>query len=1117
MWACGCRAGALVVAALALLPAAWAQPTPPPTTDKKPPPTAPSIKPPDTPKPRLDLLRFPADAIIVLCKEGGDVLSAIPGAIVLRPEKYQEMRDEIARLTELVNSRKSVPPSRCQLTGKIDGGLVLLKAQFDFVTDRPDTVVTLACGQAVATAADLDGHTPQFRPEADGFSVVVDKPGDHQVKLDLAVGLSARDGVPAIDLALPRAAITIVDIDLPKGATDLRLSGRPLPRVLSFKDGKLSGPLGSVDRLDLAYKEARPVSAAAVPVADGGRIMVHVTPDGMTTEADLTLLAEAGMVSVWQVLVPRGAVLRLAPEDQARLAVPIEAADQPVGSLRTLRLREPSAAPLKVSITARGPKPQPGATLPVGPFTVVGAARQAGILLVSNTVPELHLDYRIRAGLRRQPEPPEEERQPEQKIVAAFRYGGILPDVAPKGAGRSSWYGPWLDLDPETVRGQIKAHVSHVLALQADGKDGFVWQATMNIEAESRWADVDQLKVVLPAGWVSAEEPETGAPAGDRTITRRLLRGPGEATQRVTLTLKGRYLESYRATGEVRLRLPRPVGVIDGGAEITLSVASDQELLSPAVLTGLEAVRMTPHEQAWHCATLPDAITASWRPYIPDIRVESIADIDLKATGANVWRHEFHLRLPQPSPEQLTLRVPPGIEALQIQTGGSLIATTDKTRRIVRLDKEGPADGRLVVLSYLVRGAVPGSKEARIPLVAVEPASQSDIRARLWSEPGRQPMLSDGGGWRESAIEEVAQRRSLPVLVARTTQTGEELVLRPIEQSEAETVLIERAVVRVQIADNGTQTYVVQWRLRRLAAATIEVELPAPVRTLDLQARLGQLQVQPEAIDDAGRPSEAGRVARLKLDAALLGKATMLELQYRLTGERALASNGDPGLLATLLSPPVLRQSPGPVPCCWQVRVPATWVVLSPESGPGAERVWSWRGRLPALRLRTPLLDDETESADSAAAAPLDVLRWQGDPRPLLLVHVPQQAWLLACSLVSVIFGLVVLGARAQDSGGRWRAATGVLLLLVVAATGVLRPTILAAVLYGCQPGVMVLAVILPIQWLLHERYRRQFIFLPSFTRKRSGSSLKPPPRQAPGEPSTIDHPRPAGSSASRR
>jgi hypothetical protein len=1124
MRAFGHRGWSLIIAAALalLLPASdrtWGQAAPG-AGDKTPPPASPPRPPTaaaDAAKPRLDMLRIPGDAVIVICKEAVEALAMVPDGFLLSASEYRKLLDELAQLREKLGAKKSVPPSRCQLVGKVEGGQVLFEAQFDFVTERPDAIVALACSPAVARSAKLDDHTPLFRPEGEGLSVQVDKPGEHQIKLELALPLTTRDGAPAIDLSLPRAAVTTLDLELPKGCTDLRIGGQLLARtLLTLKDTKLTGGLGPVDRLDITYKEARPLAAAPVSVATG-RIVVRVGTDAVTTDAELALFPEAGMVGMWQLLVPRGAELRLAPEDQARLAGAIETADQPLGSLRTLRLREASAVPLKVSVIVRGPPPQAGKAFTVGPFTVVSAARQTGTLLVSNTVPELHLDLQPRAGLRRSGTASEEDRQAEPNLVAVFRYGGVAVDAAAK-ASTSSWYGPWIEVDTDSVRGQTKARVSHVLQLKANGQGGLLWQATTTIEAAPRWADVDTIKVQLPAGWVFDDEQDSPATTrADRTVVRRLNRGSGEAAQRVTVTLQGRYLQVQHSEGEVRLSLPRPLGVIDEGGDVTLRVDPELELLALAAPGRLEEVQAAPQEQIWRARTLPEAVSASWRPYVPDVRVQSIVDLDLTPQGADVKRHELRVRLPQPAPDQIILRTQPAIESLKVLEGGSLISAAP-TRRFVRLEKGGGPE-RSLVLSYFVRGTMPSdkSKTASIPLVWAEPASQTDVRVRVWCNWRRLPAVSSTAAWRPSAIEAVPGRPSLPVLVAVTTRPDAPLVLQGTDTIDVSTVLVEHVIVRATIADDGTQAYIVRLRLQRLASDTLDIELPAPVRALALRARLDKRDVLPEVLDDSGRPSEAGRVARLRLSMDIAGTSSLLELRYQLSPGRALANAGDAGPLATLLVPPVVRDCPGPVPICWQVRVPAAWVVLSPESGPGVERTLAWRGRLPALQLRTPSLGPDAEEASPDEAAPLDVLCFHADVAPLLIAHVPQQAWLLACSLLCVVLGLVLLGLRTQESKGRWRGMIGFVLLAALAATAILRPAILAAILYGCEPAVVVLVVVLFVQWLLHERRRRQVVFLPNFSRKRSGSSLIPgaaPPGKR--EPSTVDHPQGAGNSASR-
>ena len=102
-----------------------------------------------------------------------------------------------------------------------------------------------------------------------------------------------------------------------------------------------------------------------------------------------------------------------------------------------------------------------------------------------------------------------------------------------------------------------------------------------------------------------------------------------------------------------------------------------------------------------------------------------------------------------------------------------------------------------------------------------------------------------------------------------------------------------------------------------------------------------------------------------------------------------------------------------------------------------------------------------------------------------------------------------------------WPSRRWLLLLLVglmVITAGLMWPQLLAPVVYGCQPGLLVLLVVLSLHWLVQERYRRQVVFMPGFTRMQSNSSLlRAGQGNRPREPSTVDSPAapPAGGSGS--
>jgi hypothetical protein len=302
------------------------------------------------------------------------------------------------------------------------------------------------------------------------------------------------------------------------------------------------------------------------------------------------------------------------------------------------------------------------------------------------------------------------------------------------------------------------------------------------------------------------------------------------------------------------------------------------------------------------------------------------------------------------------------------------------------------------------------------------------------------------------------------------------------------------------------------------------------------------------AVDENGQPAEGSRLARLPLGPDLVRRPVVLDLSYQLPPGRALES----GLLQTTLCPPVLHGEGGRVPVRFQVRLPSSWVPLYRDGDFGLEQQWGWRGWLLAPRpavTSADLLhwffsgfDIQTGQGDTAAtltdslgwdSEPASLVCWRSNLEPLRLNHAPQQGWLLICSgaLLVAGLGLYLLSlsfARLPVPGGDGRAPGNVPMVgsiprllfwpvvvtlgLVLGCLTLLWPGVLAPILYGCEPGALVLLAVLGLQWMLHQRYRRQVVFLPNFTRAKSGSSLMrgssnssgPRPRL---EPSTVDLP----------
>jgi hypothetical protein len=580
--------------------------------------------------------------------------------------------------------------------------------------------------------------------------------------------------------------------------------------------------------------------------------------------------------------------------------------------------------------------------------------------------------------------------------------------------------------------------------------------------------------------------------------------------------------------------LPRPRGSLEDGGEVSVRVPPTLELLPlegegtearPGWAAGLTLVRGSPHEQTWRWARrAPERIEVSWRPYQPEVQLRAVVDVALTGRTGRV-RHELHFpgagdkgtdRAAPPAPESLTLQVPPALGELRVLKGGRLAGPARAGERgpalqTVRLG--APAQGQPVVLTleYTFAQPEPGRPGAgllAVPLVVpVLPAGgHGETRVRVWGEPGSLPSLSGPAAWVERNLEAVSGHEELPALVVEAPRIDLPLWLRSTAVAGAG-ALIDRALVQVDV-DGGMQSYRARYRLVRLTARRLEVELPVPVLTVELSVRLGGRPVPYEAVEETGRRSDGGRVARLRLPSTGDGPS-VLEVSYRLAPGRL---GGGP--LATVLQPPIVRGVPEPVPTRWQVRVPAGWVVLGPEGGPGTPRTWGLRGWLLAPRLAVSPADLERWFAGPAASIseteperPPDLVAWRDGPEALRLTHAPQQAWLLACSLALLLVGLAL--TRYAWSGSTWPWLLLGALVLAAVLVALRWPTAVGQVAYGCQPGAAVLLLVALAQWLWHERTRRQVIFLPSFTRGRPGSSVVRDARPLPGQPTAHHTPGP--------
>lgn len=1083
---------------------------------------------------KMDLSSLPAEAVIVLCERVNEALELLPKAVLLKPEKYQALLDEIDRLNKQIEKQKidnSTPPTSCSLRGKVESGAVHLEAEFAGTAEHADTMVSLACPQAGASSAETDGRMARIRrSNTGGFLVRIDKAGEYRVKLDLLLPLAGREGNGrGFELTLPRAVITQVDLDLPDNCTDVRVGGQLVKDLqlpgLELKNNHLHGNpgLGPVDKLDLSWKEARSSAGALVRTVEG-RIGVLLDAAGLAAEADLTLTVEGAPTKIWRLLVPRNAEIKVLPSDkETHVEHRIETADRKFASLRTIHLKEARSAPLHVQVRLpRLPLPPRGSAMPIGPFFVLDAARQTGTVLVRNQVRNLHLDYRGHGDMQLRRQEVDETKGETPATLATLVYSNIPMIEKPEGT-----VGPkslsWLDVEAVKIPAQVRMRVTHTLSLRPApstdrrlaGPTALQWQIVTTIAPATKWGDIEQLKIMVPPEWEPSDDNISVVANNNSryvTIPASLLREAPMQSQR----FEGHYKANYKPEERAVLKLPRPQGTIES-CEVKIETPADAEaIVANAEQINLELSRQPrPNEQTWKCRGAPVeglGIEVSWRPYRPELRAASVVDLTLKGNRGDV-RHELRLQLPPTPPPFVTLRVPAAIgDSLRIQDDrGQEIreVSTDSqgNRRLAVPAKEGGKEWRLLLqyttrLGEKDRAPRPGEPFGA-PLVTLAQATSSNRKVRIWSEPGFLPRPANSR-WEERGIEAVKDR-ALPVLVLHSTKLEAPLRLVLGEQEAGFSALVEGARMLVQLEEGGMQSWKALFQLRQLAEDHLDILMPAPVATLNAQFFFNRSKVAPEFLNEKGERILGGSIARLRLSPDLIRQTAVLEVSFQSPPGRSSASP-----LHTTLQPPRILRAAG-VPTCWQVSVPANRVLIAPESGAGVERIWTRRDWLLAASLAVPpeLWQDNESPA---------LLCWQDEDMPIVLTHAPKLAWLLTCSL-----GLLVVGwglywsARPQgnDAGGLavWLWPLLALAMLAVAVTALFWPGMLCAIVYGCEPGVVVLLAVLVVLWLRHQRYRRQIVFLPSFSRSRPSSSLirkNSSHRQPSGEPSTVDAPPPS-------
>jgi hypothetical protein len=392
-----------------------------------------------------------------------------------------------------------------------------------------------------------------------------------------------------------------------------------------------------------------------------------------------------------------------------------------------------------------------------------------------------------------------------------------------------------------------------------------------------------------------------------------------------------------------------------------------------------------------------------------------------------------------------------------------------------------------------------------VPLISAADASTGQTHVRLWTGMGFHPEWVSGP-WEVLGPEASGELTGIPDLALRSDRVGASLKIR-LEKWKPDSLwglAIERAWFQVSLLPGGVQQYRMRYRLGQVNGGKVQLELPGPIANSNLRVVIDGKTIswQPgTANEDA---SNSDRRIQVPLPFKIGGGFTVLEIRYQMSPPKSGIS-----AFQSVLQPTTISGASTSFPTCWQVNFPETWVGLDWQSNSYERQKWNFLGGLLTPRPVTQEADLEqwfsgqfTGGDAEFAQGPSYVISWQSNADSLRIMSLPRQLWMIVCSLA---FLLVALGVYffARTSRGLWLGLA--LIAFLVGTLVTLWPGIMIQVIYGCEPAVLVLIVILAAKYWLFRRYRRQVVFLPGFTRRKTPSSLA-------RQPSSVS--RPAGESA---
>ena len=1087
-------------------------------------------------------MKLPSGAIIVVAKDAEAFSN--PDAIYLSPEKFKEINDQLESLKKQIASEKPMPPSFCELEGRIElrgkQQIVKLAAAFRFRTTANRSVIYLGCQKAHLLDAKIDdGSFPIIIANDKGLSVRIDSAGERKLQLDLEVPLMTRGpkiGEMGFEIGLPGAPITTLSFEAPAKVKRLTVTcrevGTPSTQLPVGSEAALDvkridadrllpgrGPeaLGPVNYLSVSWPDASQTGAVNNPLSAETELKVAISDIDIQAEARLRL---RGSAKVWRFLAPYDAEVSVGkapgqPATSKSADFPVDQAPdivrpEPGKTEWRIRFREPNTADLLVVVRTRSPRNRGGEpglkTLwRAGPFAVLDLSRQTGVIRIKS-LPHIRVNAHPKGDTQRI----DSSDDPGAEMV--FQYGS-LP------AGAKNQPGPPLELEIRAAAGVVQTQVQHYLNLGEGG-----WKLRSEIKVTPIRTEIEALEVEVPVAAVfEASTPkliEGIIPVRDNGPQRKIIELKLVSAMRneFSLTLEGSYSMPFAAQ-DATLILPRFLNVFEGSAQLTVTIPDGYDLNGGAYQwrannSRSRIVPLEPPLVLERTNTLVARATRgisrvdlSWKPLRADIRVKSFVEITLGDRQARIVQNLNYTFANRPS-KKLRLRGPDTVIGVAVNEGSIDASTSGEW--IVNLANEAGSEATITLTySFNLPTGNGESTTFLTPLLWPYGVSSCENRVTIIRDRASGSFLLPELGacdWQQVPAEINPDESSLPLLVLRSQGVNLPLLLTLREPpAMSKTMLdfsVDRMLIQGQEVDGG-QNYRARLHLVKWLNPSLDFELPAGATKAEAKINGIRSEIGKGAAD-------VGQALRIALPAWRERQHLLIEIEYHLPEGRHEGIGG----WITHWHPPRFRGRLAIGSIRWQVALHTRATPLSLGDAVFEER-WTMHNGfaqpLTAYETRdlerwitngqepdgnSPLLNWELADANVTAR--------QAGLAPVSILVIPRTIWLCSVSLIVLAVGMLWSRLTVIIAG-----ISFILLIGVIVIIDFLWPQPTGQILAASQPGIAILLIILGFQRYMQWRYRRRLARMPNFSRLHGES---PVPlsngKRVLRETSTVDSPR---------